>query len=101
MPKTTDKSSLKPPEMSSLFMMKMMPQIAIAVMEIHLPAGPVMVPTTFSRGPENSVMPPLARARSGLTPRKTISAMKRILNILLSLRQRNREGSFHTSLLSC
>ena len=43
----------------------MTPQRAIATMEIHLPAGPVMVFTTRSRGLENSVMPPDAAAMSG------------------------------------
>ena len=70
MPKTTDKSSLKPPLMSSLFMIKMTPQRAIATMEIHLPAGPVMVFTTRSRGLENSVMPPDASASSGQASRQ-------------------------------
>ena len=45
--------------------MKMTPQRAIATILIHLPAGPVMVFTTFSRGLENSVMPPDAAAMSG------------------------------------
>ena len=48
-----------------MFIMKMTPHRAIATMEIHLPAGPVMVLTTFSRGLENSVMPPDAAAMSG------------------------------------
>ena len=65
MPKTTDSSSLKPPEISSLFIINMTPQRAIATMEIHLPAGPVMVFTTRSKGLENSVMPPDASAMSG------------------------------------
>lgn len=65
MPKTTDNNNLKPPEISSLFMIKMTPHSAIATMEIHLPAGPVMVFTTRSRGLENSVMPPDAAAMSG------------------------------------
>jgi hypothetical protein len=43
MPKTTDKSSLNPPLMSSLFIINITPQRAIATMEIHFPAGPVMV----------------------------------------------------------
>lgn len=50
---------------SSLFIMNMTPHSAIATMEIHLPAGPVMVFTTRSRGLENSVMPPDAAAMSG------------------------------------
>lgn len=48
-----------------MFIMKMTPHRAIATMLIHLPAGPVMVFTTFSRGLENSVMPPEAAAISG------------------------------------
>ena len=43
----------------------MTPHKAIATMLIHLPAGPVMVFTTRSRGLENSVMPPDAAAMSG------------------------------------
>ena len=43
----------------------MTPQRAIATILIHLPAGPVMVFTTRSRGLENSVMPPDAAAMSG------------------------------------
>ena len=77
MPKTTDKSSLKPPLMSSLFMIKMTPHRAIATMEIHLPAGPVMVFTTRSRGLENSVMPPDASASSGQTSRQRAKRPKR------------------------
>lgn len=65
MPNTTDKSSLKPPDRSSLLVMKMTPQSAMATMEIHLPAEPVMVFTTRSRELENSVMPPDAAAISG------------------------------------
>ena len=48
-----------------MFIMNMTPQRAIATIEIHLPAGPVMVFTTRSRGLENSVMPPDAAAMSG------------------------------------
>lgn len=76
-PKTTPSSSLKPPEMSSLFMMNMIPQIAIAVIEIHLPAGPVMVFTTRSKGLENSVMPPEAAAISGKRQRHKAGRQKR------------------------
>ena len=65
MPKTTDKSNLNPPLMSSLFIINMTPHKAIATMLIHLPAGPVMVFTTCSRGLENSEMPPDAAAMSG------------------------------------
>ena len=78
MPKTTDKSSLKPPLMSSLFIMKMTPHSAIATMEIHLPAGPVMVFTTCSRGEENSVMPPDAAANSGKTRRQRAARAKKV-----------------------
>ena len=51
--------------MALLFIIKMTPHRAIATMLVHLPAGPVMVFTTFSRGLENSVMPPEAAAISG------------------------------------
>ena len=78
MPKTTDKSSLKPPLMSSLFMIKITPHSAIATMEIHLPAGPVMVLTTFSRGLENSVIPPEAAAISGVSRRQTAARPRNV-----------------------
>ena len=45
--------------------MKIIQQRAIATMKIHLPAGPVMVSTTFSSGPENSEIPSEAWAMSG------------------------------------
>lgn len=86
MPNTTDKSSLKPPEISSLFMMKITPQRAIATMEIHLPAGPVMVFTTFSKGLENSVMPPEAAAMSGVRRRQTAARPKNVRPGLRELR---------------
>ena len=54
-----------------MFIMNMTPQRAIATIEIHLPAGPVMVFTTRSRGLENSVMPPEAAAVSGKLKQKT------------------------------
>ncbi len=56
-----------------MFMIKMTPHSAMATMEIHLPAGPVMVFTTRSRGLENSVMPPDAAAMSG---KQSKSAMR-------------------------
>ena len=64
---------------SFLFMMKITPQRAIATMEIHLPAGPVMVFTTFSKGLENSVMPPEARANSGKSRRHKAERLRRTL----------------------
>jgi hypothetical protein len=85
-PNTTDSSSLKPPLMSSLFIMKMTPQRAIATMEIHFPAGPVTVFTTCSRGLENSVMPPEAKANPGKSgrqakrPKKTKLLLRRRLS---------------------
>ena len=88
-PKTTDTNSLKPPEISSLFMMKMKPQIATATMLMYLPAGPVTVLTTFSRGLENSVIPPLARTISGKATTTAAKAIKNkeyfFLGILFSL----------------
>ena len=51
--------------MALLFMIKMTPHSAMATMETQRPAGPVTVWTTFSRGLENSVMPPEAAAISG------------------------------------
>ena len=85
MPKTTDKSSLKPPEISSLFMMKITPQRAIATMEIHFPAGPVMVFTTRSKGLENSVMPPEAAAMSGRRRRQTADRLQSVRTVLKEL----------------
>ena len=41
-------------------------------MEIHLPAGPVMVFTTLSRGLENSVIAPEAAAMSGKQRQKAM-----------------------------
>jgi hypothetical protein len=77
-PKTTDSNSLKPPLISSLFIIKTTPQSAIATMEIHLPAGPVMVFTTCSRGLENSVMPPDADAISGNIKKQRAERLRKI-----------------------
>lgn len=87
MPKTTDRSSLKPPLISSLFMMKMTPHSAIATILIHLPAGPVMVFTTCSKGLENSVMPPDAAAISG-RQRQSASRPQNGNPYLLGLKER-------------